>query len=78
MCLRNDLSMLTLPELEHTRNLLNLSDEELEIFNLLAKDKNIAEISMILSISTRTIDRKIEIIKKKMKGMKEWQKQENR
>ena len=60
------LSGLTTPKLEHTKELLNLSDDEEKIFDMLAKRKNITEIANRLGMSTRTVDREISRIKSKM------------
>ncbi len=63
------LSSMTLPDLEHTKDLLNLTDEQTMIFNLLSRRKTINEISMLLNMSTRTIDREIQRIKFKIEKL---------
>lgn len=60
------LSTLTRPELEHTKQDLNLTEEQNVIFDMLSKRKSIEEISMNVGMSTRTVDREIQRIKKKL------------
>ena len=60
------LSSLTAPKLEHIKLLLNLSEDQEEIFVLLSKNKSIQEIANRLGMSTRTVDREIAKIKHKM------------
>lgn len=69
MTLRNELSLMTYAKLEHTKYLLNLSEEETKVFDMLAKNKNIAEISLQLNLSSRTVDRIIQKIKYKLKSI---------
>ena len=59
------LSSLTKPELDYLRVQLNLSDNETRVFELLAKDKCIVEISLSVGCSTNTVDRNIRKIKDK-------------
>lgn len=66
MTLGNQLSMLTTPKLEQTKSYLNLSDEEEKVFDLLSKRKSIGEIALRLNVSTRTVDRVVFRIKKKL------------
>lgn len=60
------LSTLNKPELEHTKEILNLTDEQSIIYDMLSKRKSIEEISMKVGMSTRTVDREIKRIKSKM------------
>lgn len=69
MTLGNQLSLMTTPKLEHTKSLLNLSDEELQVFNLLARRKSVKEISLTLKLSTRTVDRIIKRIRLKLNNV---------
>lgn len=62
----NYLSMLTTPELKHIKTELNLTDEENLIFDCLSRKQSINEMSMILRMSTRTVDRYISRIKQKL------------
>ena len=57
---------LTVPELDHFRELCNFDSQELDYFNLRAKRKSNVEISMAMSISvsqvsnlSRRVNRKI-------------------
>ena len=59
------LSSLTKPELEYLREQLNLSDNEIKIFELLAKDKCIVDVALSVGCSTNTVDRNIRSIKDK-------------
>lgn len=66
------LSSLTKPELEDYKEQLNLTDDELEIFNFLCRGKNTTEISLKLNISSATVDRKIKTIKTKFERIKNY------
>ena len=59
------LSSLTRPELDYLREQLNLSDNEIKIFELLAKDKCIVDVALSVGCSTNTVDRNIRSIKDK-------------
>ena len=59
------LSSLTKPELDYLRDQLNLSDNEIKIFELLAKDKCIVDVALSVGCSTNTVDRNIRSIKNK-------------
>lgn len=63
------LSSLTKPELEELKELLNLTDEELEAFSMLAKGKTLVEVSMENRTSVSTIKRRIESIKRKVEKL---------
>jgi len=60
------LSELTKPELEELKDLLNLSDDEMVIFEKLSNGKSIEEISDKLKMSSRTVQRRITNIKNKL------------
>ena len=66
MALGKYLSSLTKPELEELKELLNLTDSELEVFNQLAKGRNKIEISGNCLVGTSTVDRRIKSISKKL------------
>ena len=50
-------------ELDNFRNKCNFTDEELEFFNLRAKDKSLVQISQIMNIS----EAKASVLSKKVK-----------
>lgn len=60
----------TTSELALWRQELNLTDDELDIFNLLAKGKSIIYIASELGMSTSTVTRKIRNIRDKMRRCK--------
>lgn len=59
-------SKLTKPELEAITENANFTEQEEEIFSLLARGLILKEIAMKLCISTRTVERRIFDIKKKI------------
>lgn len=63
------LSSLTKPELEEKKELLNLTEDELEAFSMLAKGKTLVEVSMENRISVSTLKRRIESIKRKVEKL---------
>ena len=63
------LSSLTKPELEELKELLNLTEDELEAFSMLAKGKTLIEVSMENRISVSTLKRRIESIKRKVEKL---------
>ena len=66
MRMGNYLSSLTKPELESLKELLNLTNDELEVFSMLAKGKSLVEVSIENKISVSTLKRRIERIKRKV------------
>lgn len=60
------LSSLTKPELEELKELLNLTDNEMEVFNQLARGRSIVEISTKCLVGTSTVDRRIRSINQKL------------
>ena len=60
------LSSLTKPELEKIVANANFTDDERKIFELLAKDRCIAEIAINLCVCERTINRRIKNIESKI------------
>lgn len=60
------LNEMTLPQLETVRLLSNLSAEENEIFDLLAKGESIIYIADKLNISPGTVSNRIKVIKAKI------------
>lgn len=57
---------MTMPQLETVRLLSNLSAEENEIFDLLAKGESIIYIADKLNISPGTVSNRIKVIKAKI------------
>lgn len=60
------LSKLTKPELDGIINNANFTEEEIEVFKLLARGKTITEIAQQVSVCNRTVNRRIERIKSKI------------
>ena len=60
------LSSLTKPELELLKEECNLTDDESKIFSLLAKGKYIREIAQKTCMSEKTVERRIDRMKKKI------------
>ena len=60
------LNEMTMPQLETVRLLSNLSAEENEIFDLLAKGQSIIYIADKLNISPGTVSNRIKVIKAKI------------
>lgn len=61
-----DLSTLTTPKINELRENLNLTDDECVIFDMLAKNKSIIEISAKIGLSVATVNRRIRKIKNKI------------
>ena len=66
MILGRYLSSLTKPELELLKEECNLTDEENEIFVFLAKGKYIREIALKTCLSEKTVERRVDRIKRKV------------
>ncbi len=64
------LSSLTKPELEELKEQLNLSDDELKVFDNLSKDRSKAVIADNCLVCTSTIDNRIKAINIKIKRLK--------
>lgn len=62
-------SKLTKPELEVIIENANFTEQEEEIFSLLARGFILKEIAMRLCVSTRTVERRIFDIKQKVKKL---------
>ena len=60
------LSSLTKPELELIVKIANFTDDEQNIFELLAKDRSITQMATSLCVSERTINRRIKNIESKI------------
>lgn len=65
------LSSLTKPEVEQLRELLNLTEDELKVFNGIAKGYSVSKISVDYCMSERTVERKIEKMLLKIEKVKE-------
>lgn len=61
-----DLSKFTMPKIKYLRENLNLTDDEVVIFDMLAKNKSICQISDKVGMSESTINRRIRRIKCKI------------
>lgn len=64
-----NLSFLSREQSEEYKNKMNLTDDEEEIFDMLAKNYSIVKIADVMQMSTRTVDRRIKNIKLKMDGV---------
>ncbi len=64
------LSSLTKPELEELKEQLNLSDDELEVFEHLSKNRNKACIADRCLVSVSTVDNRIKSINAKLFRLK--------
>lgn len=73
-----DLSRYITPTLSRWRSLLNLTEDEEIIFNMLSKKKSVQEISAKLCVSSKTAERRITNIKKKIKQLEELDKKDGR
>ena len=60
------LSSLTKPELEELKELLNLSDDELKVFENLSKNRSKATIADKCLVSVSTVDNRIKSINAKL------------
>ena len=60
------LSSLTKPELEELKELLNLSDDELKVFENLSKNRSKVTIADKCLVSVSTVDNRIKSINKKI------------
>ena len=66
------LSSLTKPELEEIKELLNLTDDEQEVFIHLSKGRSKTAIADRCMVSTSTIDNRIRNINTKLRKIKGW------
>ena len=57
----------TVPELNKFRELCNFTDEELEYFNLRARDKSNIQIAMTMNVSEAKVSKLARKVKDKMK-----------
>lgn len=64
------LTSLTKPELEELRELLNLTEDELRVFNELSKGKAKAQISSTCLVSVSTVDSRIKAINNKINRLR--------
>ena len=71
------LSSLTKPELEKIVTNANFTDDEQKIFELLTKDRCIAEIAVSLCVCERTINRRIKNIDSKISKVGEFHDKNN-
>lgn len=64
------LSLLTKPELEELKSLLNLTDDEEMVFEQLSKGRSKTMVADNCQISERTVGNKIETITRKVERLK--------
>lgn len=62
-----NLSKYSMPKLEEWKCQLNLTEDEEQVFDMLAKGKTVKEMSYYTCLSTRTIDNRIASIRRKLK-----------
>ena len=72
MRLGNYLSSLTKPELEELKELLNLTEDEEEVFNNLSRGRSNIQTSNICMVSVSTVDKRIKTISAKLTRLKGW------
>lgn len=66
------LSSLTKPELEELKELLNLTEDEEEVFKNLSKGRSNIQTSNICMVSVSTLDKRIKSISAKLTRLKRW------
>jgi DNA-binding NarL/FixJ family response regulator len=66
------LSSLTKPELEELKELLNLTEDEEEIFKGLSKGRSKTQIAIACLVSSSTVDNRIKSINCKLIRLKGW------
>lgn len=66
-----DLSKFTTPKIKYLRENLNLTDDELVVFNMLAKKKSQVQIATKLNCSISLVSQLTARIKKKMRDLEE-------
>ena len=66
------LSSLTKPELEELKELLNLTEDEEEVFNNLSRGRSNIQTSNICMVSVSTVDKRIKTISAKLTRLKGW------
>ena len=66
------LSSLTKPELEELKELLNLTEDEEEVFKNLSKGRSNIQTSNICMVSVSTVDKRIKTISAKLTRLKGW------
>lgn len=66
-----NLSYLSKKQVEEYKTKLNFLEDEVMIFDMLVKNYSIVKMADILKMSTRSIDRRIQNIKKKMENLKQ-------
>lgn len=66
------LTSLTKPELEELKELLNLTEDEEEVFKNLSKGRSNIQTSNICMVSVSTVDKRIKTISAKLTRLKGW------
>ena len=72
MALGKYLSSMTKPELEELKNLLNLTEDEEEVFNGLSRGRSKTRVADDCMVSTSTVDNRIKSISLKVARLKGW------
>lgn len=66
-----NLSYLSKKQAEEYKSQMNLLDDESIIFDMLVKNYSIVKMADVLKMSTRSVDRRIKNIKKKMESLEQ-------
>lgn len=66
-----NLSYLSKKQVEEYKSKLNFLEDETMIFDMLVKNYSIVKMADTLKMSTRSVDRRIQNIKKKMENLKQ-------
>lgn len=61
-----NLSYLSREQSESYKSKMNLTEDEEQIFDMLAKNYSVVKVASVIQMSTRTVDRRIKSIKEKM------------
>lgn len=65
------LSSLTKPELEELKELLNLTDDEIKVYEELSKGRNKTQVALNCLVSLPTVDNRIKAINNKIYRLEE-------
>ena len=61
-----NLSYLSREQSESYKSKMNLTEDEEQIFDMLAKNYSVVKVASVIQMSTRTVDRRIKSIKEKI------------
>lgn len=67
------LSSMIKPELDNLKEICNFTDEELEVFDRLAKGQSIQAVALSEAIACSTVSNRIKSIQNKINKAKEWE-----